>query len=308
MDIVFMGTPDFAEKSLQALLEQGFSVKAVYTQTDKPVGRKRVLTPPPVKVLAQRHGIPVYQPKSLRRPEVQEELRALAPDLIVVVAYGKILPREVIDLPPLGCVNVHGSLLPRYRGAAPIQWAVINGEKETGVTTMYMDEGVDTGDIILQSTTPIGPEETAGELFDRLAAQGAELLVETLRLVERGEAPRRAQEGESCYASMLDKELAELDFTAPAQAVHDRVRGLNPWPVAYTFFGGKKCKVFSCEVVPGPFAAPPGCAVADGSLCIACGDGSGVRLKEVLLEGGKRTTEADFLRGHPVKAGDRFAG
>ena len=229
MRIIFMGTPDFAVPCLQAMLDAGHQVCGVFTQPDKPKGRGYTLTPPPVKELALRHGLEVFQPNTLRDGEAAKIIAEKQPELIVVVAYGKILPKEILDLPPYGCVNVHASLLPKYRGAAPIQWSVINGDPVTGVTTMYMAEGLDTGDMLLQAETPIDPEETAGQLHDRLAQMGAKLMVETAAALEAHTVQRRAQDDSlSCYAEMLHKGLSKIDWSKPAQTVHNLVRGLSP--------------------------------------------------------------------------------
>lgn len=302
MKIVFMGTPDFAEPSLQALLDAGHEVAAVYTQPDKPQGRKQVLTAPPVKELALKHGVPVYQPATLRDEAEQARLREIAPELIVVVAYGKLLPGAVLDIPPRGCINVHGSLLPRWRGAAPIQWAVIAGDKTAGVTTMQMAEGLDTGDMLLTYETEIGERETAGELFDRLAVAGASLLTETIdRLSDI--VPRPQDDSQSCYAKMLDKQLAVIDWTRSAREIDCLVRGLNPWPVALTLLAGERLKVYS--VTPCAGCGAPGTVLqADPKtgLTIACGEGA-VHLDEIQLVGGKRMKSEDFLRGHQVTQG-----
>ena len=235
MRIVFMGTPDFAVPHLQALLDHPYDVAGVFTQTDKPKGRGYQLTPPPVKELAVSRGIPVFQPRTLRDGEALAQLQTLQPDLIVVVAYGKILPREILDLPRLGCINVHGSLLPKYRGAGPIQWAVLNGETVTGVTTMYMAEGLDTGDMLESASLEIGPDETADELHDRLSQLGAKLLLSTVEKAEKGLLePKKQDDALSCYAPMLTKELSRIDFSRPAQEVHNQIRGLSSWPAAYT--------------------------------------------------------------------------
>ena len=228
-----MGTPDFAVPSLQALLDARHEVCAVYTQPDKPQGRKQVLTAPPVKELALQHHIPVYQPATLKNEDEQAKLRALAPDAIIVVAYGKLLPKAVLDIPPRGCINVHGSLLPRWRGAAPIQWSVIAGDQKAGVTTMQMAEGLDTGDMLLTYETEIGARETAGELFDRLAQAGAALLVETLEKLD-SITPRPQDDSRSCYAHMLDKQMAVIDWAKSAHEIDCLIRGLSPWPVALT--------------------------------------------------------------------------
>ena len=304
MRIVFMGTPDFAVPCLARLLADGHELAGVFTQPDKPKGRGYKLAPPPVKVLAQEHGIPVYQPEKMKDGRALEILRGLMPELIVVVAYGRILPKEILELPKYGCINVHGSLLPRWRGAAPIQWSVISGDQLAGVTTMYMAEGLDTGDMILSRSTPIGPEETSGELYERLAQLGAELLSETVALVAQGNAPRTPQDDAcSCYAPMLTRELARLDFTKPAAGVRSLICGMNPWPVAHTRLAGKVLKVYRARLAEG--SGTPG-EVLDGKrLVVACGGGA-VELLEIQAEGGKRMLAADYLRGHPVQAGTRL--
>lgn len=302
MRIVFMGTPDFAVPSLQALLDAGHEVCAVYTQPDKPQGRKQVLTAPPVKELALQGGIPVYQPVTLKNEDEQAKLRALAPEAIIVVAYGKLLPKAVLDIPPRGCINVHGSLLPRWRGAAPIQWSVIAGDQKAGVTTMQMAEGLDTGDMLLTYETEIGARETAGELFDRLAQAGAALLVETLEKLD-SIAPRPQDDSQSCYAHMLDKAMAVIDWTKSAREIDCLVRGLNPWPVALTTLAGARLKIYAAEPVPG--TGKPGEVLESDpkkGLTVACGAGA-LALHEVQLVGGKRMKSADFLRGHAIDKG-----
>ncbi len=302
MKIVFMGTPDFAVPSLQALIDAGHEVCAVYTQPDKPQGRKQVLTAPPVKELALRHGIPVYQPATLKNEEVQQKLRALAPEVIIVVAYGKLLPKAVLDIPPRGCINVHGSLLPRWRGAAPIQWSVIAGDEKAGVTTMQMAEGLDTGDMLLTYETEIGARETAGELFDRLAQAGAELLLETLEQLD-SITPRPQDDSRSCYAHMLDKQMAVIDWAKSAHEIDCLIRGLDPWPVALTTLSGARLKIYAAEPVSGT-GRPGEVLVSDPKkgLVVACGEGA-LALREVQLVGGKRMKSADFLRGHAIETG-----
>lgn len=302
MKIVFMGTPDFAVPSLQALLDAGHEVCAVYTQPDKPQGRKQVLTAPPVKELALQRGIPVYQPATLKNEDEQAKLRALAPEVIIVVAYGKLLPKAVLDIPPRGCINVHGSLLPRWRGAAPIQWSVIAGDQKAGVTTMQMAEGLDTGDMLLTYETKIGARETAGELFDRLAQAGAALLVETLEKLD-SITPRPQDDSQSCYAHMLDKQMAVIDWTKSAHEIDCLIRGLNPWPVALTTLAGARLKIYAAEPVPG--TGKPGEVLESDpkkGLTVACGAGA-LALHEVQLVGGKRMKSADFLRGHAIAKG-----
>ena len=302
MRIVFMGTPDFAVPSLQALLDAGHEVCAVYTQPDKPQGRKQVLTPPPVKVLAQEHHIPVYQPLSFKGADAQAQLRALEPEVIIVVAYGKLLPKAVLDIPPRGCINVHGSLLPRWRGAAPIQWSVIAGDQKAGVTTMQMAEGLDTGDMLLTYETEVGARETAGELFDRLAQAGAELLVETLDQLDTI-TPTPQDDSQSCYAHMLDKQMAVIDWAKSAHEIDCLIRGLSPWPVALTTLAGERLKIYAAEPVSG--TGKPGEVLESDpkkGLTVACGEGA-LALREVQLVGGKRMQSADFLRCHAIAKG-----
>ena len=302
MRIVFMGTPDFAVPSLQALIDAGHDVCAVYTQPDKPQGRKQILTAPPVKTLALEHDIPVFQPNTLKNEDEQARLRELAPEVIIVVAYGKLLPKAVLDIPPHGCINVHGSLLPRWRGAAPIQWAVIAGDEMAGVTTMQMAEGLDTGDMLLTYETKVGETETAGELFDRLAQSGAELLTQTLGKLDEI-TPRPQDDAQSCYAHMLDKQMAVIDWSKSAHEIDCLIRGLNPWPIALTTLSGERLKVFAAEKAAGN--GEPGTVLeADPKkgLTVACGEGA-LRLTEIQLVGGKRMKATDFLRGHSVAQG-----
>ena len=304
MRIVFMGTPDFAVPCLQRLLEDGHEVPAVFTQPDKPVGRHAVLTPPPVKQLALSHGIPVYQPTKMRDGTVAALLRELAPDCLVVVAYGRILPQEILDVPPRGCVNIHGSLLPRYRGAAPIQWSVIRGETVTGVTSMFMDAGMDTGDIIDTLTTPIGENETAGELFERLAPLGARLLSTTLAAIADGTVTRRPQnDAEATMAPMLEKAMGRLDLTRPAQELHNQVRGMNPWPGAFCTAGGKTLKIHETRVAAGSGA--PGTLLCADPVTVACGEGA-LQLVTVQPEGEPRMAAEAWLRGARLPQGARL--
>lgn len=305
MRIVFMGTPDFAVPSLQALIDAGHDVCAVYTQPDKPQGRKQILTAPPVKTLALEHDIPVFQPNTLKNEDEQARLRELAPEVIIVVAYGKLLPKAVLDIPPHGCINVHGSLLPRWRGAAPIQWAVIAGDKMAGVTTMQMAEGLDTGDMLLTYETKVGEKETAGELFDRLAQSGAELLTQTLVKLDEI-TPRPQDDAQSCYAHMLDKQMAVIDWGKSAHEIDCLIRGLNPWPIALTTLSGERLKVFAAEKAAGN--GEPGTVLeADPKkgLTVACGEGA-LRLTEIQLVGGKRMKATDFLRGHAIQVGTKL--
>lgn len=304
MNVVFMGTPEFAVPCLEQLLRCKHTVTSVFTQPDKPVGRKQTLTPPPVKAAALAAGVPVYQPTTLKSEEAVRLLASQKPDVIAVTAYGKLLPEAVLAVPRLGCINVHASLLPAYRGAAPIQWSVIRGEHTTGVTTMYMAKGLDTGDMILKQSTPIGPEETAGELHDRLKPLGAQTLVQTLELLERGEAPRTPQDDAlSSYAPMLDRSVARIDFTKPAREVHNLIRGLSPWPVAYTVLDEKALKVHRARLTDEK--GPAGMLLDGERFVIACGDGA-VELLEVQYEGAKRMSAELFLRGRRLQTGRQF--
>lgn len=306
---VFMGTPEFALGTLAELLSFGLPLIGVYTQPDRPSGRGKQLTPPPVKQLALAHGLPVYQPLKLRLPEVVEELRALAPELIVVVAYGQILPKSVLEIPRYGCINVHASLLPRYRGASPINQAILDGATETGVTTMVMDVGLDTGDMLVRRVTPIGPDETAGALHDRLANLGRDAMRETLERLCAGTLVREPQDDAlSSYAPMLKKEQGRIDWSRPAAELHNLVRGLDPWPGAYTLLAGEPLKVARTRPAETPPPAPPGTVLAadrDG-VRIACGQGV-LTVGELQLPGRKRLPAADFLRGHPLPPGTRLA-
>lgn len=309
MKLIFMGTPDFAVPSLERLLADGHEIRLVVTQPDKPVGRKQILTPPPVKQFAEAHGLPVYQPRSMRTPEAEETLRKAGPaEAIIVVAYGKILPKNILQLTPRGCINVHGSLLPKYRGAAPVQWAVLNGDAESGVTTMQLDEGVDTGDILLMQRRPLDDQITGGELFDLLAADGAELLSRTLCELEAGRLQPTPQPVQgACYASMLNKSMSPLEWTKPAGALHNQVRGMNPWPVASTVYAQKTLKVYRSRVADGNTAAGrPGEVLSLSPLVIACGEGTALELVEVQYEGARRMPAADFLRGHPLQVGEHL--
>lgn len=297
MRIVFMGTPGFAVPCLRALLDAGHEVCGVYTQPDKPKGRGYTLTPPPVKVLAAAADVPVRQPKTLRTPEAAQELRRLHPDVIVVVAYGKILPKEILEIPKQGCVNVHASLLPAYRGAAPIQRAVLNGDAETGVTTMYMAEGLDTGDILLQKKTPIGENETSAQLHDRLSVLGAELLVETLAQLETL-VPQAQGEASTPYAAMLDKSMSPIDWNQTAQEIHNQIRGLNPWPAASTVFGGKLLKIYDSRLVQTETGDCPG-TVSPGFV-VCCGGKTALQVTQVQPAGKKKMAASDFLRGHSL--------
>ncbi len=307
MNVIFMGTPEFAVPCLERLIQDGHTVSLVVTQSDKPKGRGQKLTPPPVKECALSHNIPVLQPKTLKSEEVQEQLREYNSDIMVVVAYGKILPKAVLDMPKFGCINVHASLLPAYRGAAPIQWAVLNGERESGVTTMFMDVGLDTGDMLLKSTCEIDENMTAGELHDALSLQGANLLSETLKQLAAGTLQRIPQTGESSYASMLSKNLCALDFSKTATELHNQVRGLNPWPTATATLGGNVLKIHKTRVVKEKSDHAPNTVVSTAPFLVSCGDSTLLELLEVQAQGGKRMAAVDYFRGHPMPLFSTFA-
>jgi len=305
MRVVFMGTPGFAVPCLHALIRENYDIAGVFSQPDKPRGRGHKTSPAPVKELALQHEIPVYQPENMRDGHALSILRELAPDLIVVVAYGRILLPEILSLPQYGCINVHASLLPKLRGAAPIQWSIINGDGETGVTTMFMEEGIDTGDMILSLKTKILPDETAGELFERLAPLGATALAETTALIASGNAVRQKQDDSlATYAPMIKKELANLDFTKEPKALCDLIRGLNPAPMAFTRLDGKVLKVAGAKPVSGFFGGP-GEILDEKRLIAGCGSGA-VELLSVRPEGKKPMTGAEFLRGKRLTAGQMF--
>ncbi|MGI6264826.1 MAG: methionyl-tRNA formyltransferase [Acutalibacteraceae bacterium] len=306
MRIVFMGTPDFALPSLRRLEADGHTVALVVTQADKPKGRGQIMTPPPVKEYALTRGWPVFQPAKMKAEETLQTIREADPDVIVVVAFGRILPASILTLPRYGCVNVHGSLLPRYRGAAPIQWAVLNGDSEAGVTTMQMNEGLDTGDMLLQSRRPLPEDMTAGELFDLLSEDGAALLSETLKRLEAGTlTPTPQDDALATFAPMLDKSMRVVDWYKPARELRDQIRGLNPWPSATCDYRGKILKLHASRV-GGDTNAAPGTVVSVDPLTIACGDRKALILEQVQIEGAKRMAAADFLRGHPLAVGDRL--
>ena len=305
MKLVFMGTPDYAVNTLEALISARHNVAAVFAQPDKPVGRKHIITAPPVKVCAENHGIAVYQPNTLRDGKAEEILREIAPDAIVVVAYGKILPKEILNIPKYGCVNGHASLLPKYRGASPIQWCIVCGEKETGVTAMKMDEGMDTGDILKTVKTQIGAEETAEELFDRLSVITAELLVDTIDDLENGNiTPQKQDEEKASYAPIIKKEMAQLDFkNMTATEIHNAVRGYYSWPCAYFLLEGKRVKIIKAAVSDNTGAKAGTVIKSDDSLVIACKGGTAVELVTVQPEGSKPMTAKQMLCGRPIATG-----
>ena len=300
MRVVFMGTPDIAATCLKQIIADGFDVVGVYSQPDRPKGRGMKLVQPPVKEVALAAGIPVFQPESFRSDEAVEELKALKPDIIAVVAYGRILPQRVLDIPEKGCVNIHASILPRYRGSAPYQWAVLDGLAETGVTAQHMVLKMDAGDVIDVAKTPIGENETAGELLDRLAVLGADLLSRVLTRFENGTVTAEPQnEAEVSFAPMLDKSMCPIDWSRTAKQVHDQVRGLHPWPVATMELKGQKFKVHATKIVEG--SGEPGqiLGLTKTGLVIACGEGA-VEILSLQAEGGKRMAAPDYFRGHPL--------
>ena len=303
MRILFMGTPDIAAACLEALYAAGHEICAVYTRRDKPVGRKQVLTAPPVKTLALAHGTPVYQPRTLRDGGEDEAIRALAPELIVVVAYGCILPPQILQMPKYGCINLHVSLLPKYRGSAPVQWSVLNGDAETGVSIMQMDEGLDTGDVLLCRPVTIGPEETSGELFDRVTAVGAAALCQVIPQIAAGTlTPQPQDHAAATQAPMLTKEMAEFRFAEDAAHIHNWVRGMNPWPVAWFDHGGRRVKVQSCRLAESQ-GQPAGTVLSTRPLVVACGSGA-VELCRVVPEGSRPMDGTAWAAGLRLTVGD----
>lgn len=303
MRVVFMGTPDIAATCLKKILADGFQVVGVYTQPDRPKGRGMKLVASPVKLVAQEAGIPVFQPENFREEETVQQLRDLQPDVCAVVAYGRILPQKVLDVPTLGCINIHASVLPKYRGSAPYQWAVLDGLTETGVTAMYLVREMDAGDIIDVSKTPIGENETAGELLDRLAVLGADLLSKTLgRLASGQQIPRIPQdESQVSFAPMLDKAMCPIDWNRTAQQIHNQVRGLHPWPVATMELNGTQFKVHETRVVEGQGVPGSVLELNKHGLVIACGQGA-IEIRSLQAQGGKRMNAPDYFRGHPLEA------
>ena len=301
MRVVFMGTPDIAATCLKKIIGDGFEVVGVYTQPDRPKGRGTKMVFPPVKEVAIASGIPVFQPENFREDETVQQRRDLQPDVVAVVAYGRILPQRVLDIPQKGCINIHASVLPSYRGSAPYQWAVLDGCKETGVTAMYLCREMDAGDMIDVAKTPIGENETAGELLDRLAVLGAELLSKTLGRMAQGDVQAVPQDAsKATYAPMLDKTMCPIDWHKTAQQVHDRVRGLHPWPVATAEIGGTKFKIHSTVLAEGSGEPGKVLALTKTGLVIACGEGA-VEIRSLQAEGGKRMAAPDYFRGHPLE-------
>lgn len=307
MRVVFMGTPEFAVPTLEALLEV-HEVVGVFTQPDKPKGRGKAMAFPPVKEKALEHNIPVYQPVKVREKSVVEEIRKMNPDAIVVVAFGQILPESILNIPKYGCINVHASLLPKYRGAAPMQWSIIDGEEETGITTMYMAKGLDTGDMILKEVVKLDPKETGETLHDKLSVLGGPLLIETLKQLEAGTAPRTPQDDSlSCYASMLTKELGCIDWNKDAASIERLIRGLNSWPSAYTLWNGKTMKIWDSDVVAYAGSEENGTVVAKDkhSFTVKCGENA-LKILELQLQGKKRMNTQAFLVGNQMEIGMRL--
>ena len=308
MKIIFMGTPDFAVAALDALCRDGQEVILAVTQPDRQKGRGRKVIQTPVKICAEKWNVPVFQPVRIREPEAIEKIRALAPDLIVVAAFGQILPQELLDIPRLGCINIHASLLPKLRGAAPIQWSVINGDSESGITLMQMNAGLDTGDILFQESVPVGPSETGESLYEKLARLGGEMIVRHLPAIEAGDISPVPQDDEkSSYAPMLRKEMGEIDWSMPAAGIEQRMRGMLPWPGAYTAFGGHTLKIWGARVLPDaevPAGTTPGTVLYTDkkTICVACGEGA-LALLEVQAEGKKRMAADAFLRGTKIPEG-----
>ncbi|MCR4584899.1 MAG: methionyl-tRNA formyltransferase [Lachnospiraceae bacterium] len=308
MKLVYMGTPDYAVPPLKALYDAGHEISAVVTQPDKPVGRGRKIQECPVKVLAKELGLPVFQPERIKRAEAVEELKKYEADIFVVAAFGQILSREILMMPRFGCVNIHASLLPRYRGASPIQSAVLNGDEESGVTIMQMDEGIDTGDILFQRSIKLSEDETGGSLFDRLSTLGAELITEALPAIERGDiSPLRQDEEAATHTKMINKEEGRISFMRDAKAVERQIRAMNPWPSAFTFLGGKQLKIWAAKAETDKSHAVPGTVLftEKDSFTVACGSGT-LKILELQLEGKKRMGAGDFLRGLSLNPGDRL--
>ena len=304
MRVVFMGTPDFAVGTLEAICDTGYEVVGVVTQPDKPKGRGKELVPTPVKTAALARGLSVYQPRKIRDAEAIERIRQMRPDVIVVVAFGQIIPKEILDMPPFGCLNVHGSLLPAYRGAAPIQWAVLNGEKESGVTVMRMDEGLDTGDMISKKVVILEKDETSGSLFDKLSAEGAKLLVETLPSVFDKTAvyEKQPEESPTAYAGMIQKSMGEIDWKRSAGEIERLVRGMNPWPSAYTKLDGKNLKIWKAHIEKPELTGETGKIVRMDNKGLYIQTGQGILcVDELQMEGKKRMKTGDFLRGYVVR-------
>lgn len=304
-----MGTPDFSVPTLQSLIDSKHQVIAVVTQPDKPKGRGNEMSFPPVKEKALQYEIPIFQPVKVREEPFINTLKELNPDAIVVIAFGQIIPKSILDLPKYGCINIHASLLPKLRGAAPIQWAIINGEEETGITTMFMAEGLDTGDMLLKTVVPIEKEETGGSLHDKLSVIGGDLILETLEQLENGTAIRIKQDDKlSNYVGTLNKSLGNIDFSKPAKEIERLIRGLNPWPSAYTFLNGKMLKIWKASVIEKEYTSQTGVVVevTKDEMIVKTGEGA-LAFKELQLEGKKRMTTDAFLRGYTIVEGTKFS-
>lgn len=304
LNIVYMGTPDFAVPALESIISEGHNVQAIFAQPDKPAGRGYNLRKPPVKICAEKHGIAVYQPEKLRDSDAEAVIKQLNPDIIVVAAYGQILPESILKLPRLGCVNIHASLLPKLRGAAPIQWAIYNGDKVTGITTMKMAKGLDTGDILEQAETEIGENETADSLHDRLSALGAKIIISTLNKLENGSITPRPQGEEFTYAPLIKKSMGEIDFSKTAREIYNMIRAFTPWPSAFTMLNGRRIKIVEAAVSDKTTKMPAGSVCfTDGAISAACGDGSVIDFLVIQPEGSGKMPADAFLRGHAVEIG-----
>lgn len=304
LNIVYMGTPDFAVPALESIISEGHNVQAIFAQPDKPAGRGYNLRKPPVKICAEKHGIAVYQPEKLRDSDAEAVIKQLNPDIIVVAAYGQILPESILKLPRLGCVNIHASLLPKLRGAAPIQWAIYNGDKVTGITTMKMAKGLDTGDILEQAETEIGENETADSLHDRLSALGAKIIISTLNKLENGSITPRLQGDEFTYAPLIKKSMGEIDFSKTAREIYNMIRAFTPWPSAFTMLNGRRIKIVEAAVSDKTTKMPAGSVCfTDGAISAACGDGSVIDFLVIQPEGSGKMPADAFLRGHAVEIG-----
>ena len=304
LNIVYMGTPDFAVPALESIISEGHNVQAIFAQPDKPAGRGYNLRKPPVKICAEKHGIAVYQPEKLRDSDAEAVIKQLNPDIIVVAAYGQILPESILKLPRLGCVNIHASLLPKLRGAAPIQWAIYNGDKVTGITTMKMAKGLDTGDILEQAETEIGENETADSLHDRLSALGAKIIISTLNKLENGSITPRPQGEEFTYAPLIKKSMGEIDFSKTAREIYNMIRAFTPWPSAFIMLNGRRIKIVEAAVSDKTTKMPAGSVCfTDGAISAACGDGSVIDFLVIQPEGSGKMPADAFLRGHAVEIG-----
>lgn len=310
MRVIFMGTPDFAVPCLKALLDNNFEIVCVITQPDRPKGRGNKLTPPPVKEMALQYGLEVFQPEKVRTTEAVEKILSYKPDIIVVVAFGQLLPLSILKIPQYGCINVHPSLLPKFRGATPIHWSIISGEKSTGVTTMFMDEGMDTGDMLLKSELPIEENETTQELHDKLSQIGAGLLIKTIKQIKSAQAERKPQDSsKATYSKLLSKEMGNIDWTKSSVEIKNLIRGTYPWPGAYTYYEGEKFKIFSVDIIEDDSKLDPGTImeILKSEILVQSGKGL-VSIKEIQAENGKRMSVEEYLRGHSIQKNKCFSG